>query len=154
MSKLKDIAYDVACFGVGAAAVVVDAASHAAKALVRKGDQTLKDNQDTVDALKRKVKDLTDKAKAQMESVTAEPTVDASAMTPEERAELRRQLDEADAAAAQPVEPDEISHTDEPAPVEEAVPEEESAPVEESPVDEPAPAEDSADEPEIPVDEN
>lgn len=131
MSDLKNILRDVGYFSVGAAAMLVEAGGKAVKCLVRKGEATLRDNQDTVDELKRKAKDLGEKAKAAMEKA-AKPEkspVDASQLTPEARAELRRQLDEADAACgadaacescdsceeaepARPVAPDVIYHTD------------------------------------------
>ncbi len=131
MSDLKKILRDVGYFGVGAAAVIVDAGGKAIKALVRKGEETLRDNQDTVDELKRKARDLGEKVKdaAQKAAAKPEPTpVDAAAMTPEERAELRRQLDEAD---AQPVAPDAVYRTEEPVPAEDAA-------VEAPPADDPA----------------
>ncbi len=131
MSDLKKILRDVGYFGVGAAAVIVDAGGKAVKALVRKGEETLRDNQDTVDELKRKARDLGEKVKdaAQKAAAKPEPTpVDAAAMTPEERAELRRQLDEAD---AQPVAPDAVYRTEEPVPAEDAAAEE--APAEDEP---------------------
>lgn len=126
MSDMKNILRDVGYFSIGAAAVLVEAGSKAVKCLVRKGEATLRDNQDTVDDLKRKAKDLGEKAKSAVEKATAKPEkppVDASQLTPEARAELRRQLDEADAAyeadaaseesdPVRPVAPDVIYHTD------------------------------------------
>lgn len=85
MSNLKNILRDVGYFSVGAAAVLLEVGSKAAKALVRKGEKTLRDNQDTVDDLKRKAKDLGEKAKdlgekakAAVENATKseEPTMD------------------------------------------------------------------------------
>lgn len=103
MNDLKNILRDVGYFGIGAAAALVEAGSKAVKGLVRKGEKTLRDNQDTVDDLKRKARELGDKMKDAAQKAAARPEeesrpVDASAMSPEERAELRRQLDEADAA--------------------------------------------------------
>ena len=111
--NLKHIIRDIGYFGVGAAAVLVEAGGKAAKALVRKGAQTLQDNQDTVDDLKRRAQELCSKAKEHFESAPEAPAqeVDAHQLTPEQRAELRRQLDEADQANeadAQPVAPDVI----------------------------------------------
>lgn len=103
--NLKHFIRDVGYFGVGAAAVLVEAGAKAAQALVRKGAQTLNDHQDTVDDLKRRAKDFCAKAKEHFEST---PENDPARMTPEQRAELRRQLDEADEADAQPVAPDVI----------------------------------------------
>ena len=142
MSNMKNILRDIGYLGVGAAAVLIEAGAKAGKALIRKGEKTLRENQETVDDLKRKAKDLGDKVKASMEKAKADtPPVDAAAMTPEEREALRRQLDEADAAChcdepcvcgedctceapaepvvpkvEEPIIPDAIYHTDEPAP--------------------------------------
>ena len=136
MSDMKRILRDIGYLGVGAAAVIIEAGAKAGKALIRKGEKTLRDNQDTVDDLKRKAKDFGDKMKASMEKAKPEnPPVDAAAMTPEEREALRRQLDEADAACTcegscncepitepeapeveEPFVPDAVYHTDEPAP--------------------------------------
>ena len=99
--NLKHIIRDIGYFGVGAAAALVEAGGKAAQALVRKGEQTLQDNQDTVDDLKRRAKAFCAKAREHFEA-------DPSRMTPEQRAELRRQLDEADEAESQPVAPDVI----------------------------------------------
>ena len=136
MSNVKNFLRDVGYFGVGAATILVEAGGKAAKALVRKGEKTLRENQDTVDDLKRKAKDAGTKIKDAAQKVVAKPEpapknsapIDASAMSAEERAELRRQLDEADAAANQPIAPDAVYHTSEPIP------------------DEDIPAEDGADE--------
>ena len=57
MSDLKNILRDVGYFGVGTAAVILEAGGKAIKALVRKGEKTLRDNQDTVDEIKRKAKE-------------------------------------------------------------------------------------------------
>lgn len=138
MSNMKSILRDIGYLGVGAAAVILEAGAKAGKALIRKGEKTLRENQDTVDDLKRKAKDLGDKMKAAMEKPAKPetPPVDAAAMSPEEREALRRQLDEADAACEapvceepvceepvceepvckEPIVPDAIYHTDDPAP--------------------------------------
>ncbi len=100
MSSVKNFLRDVGYFGVGAAALLAEAGSKAVNSLVRKGETTLRENQDAVDDLKRKARDLGSKVKTAAEKATRKPAapVDAASMTPEERAELRRQLDEADAA--------------------------------------------------------
>lgn len=136
MSNVKNFLRDVGYFGVGAATILVEASGKAAKALVRKGEKTLRENQDTVDDLKRKAKDAGTKIKGAAQKVVAKPEpapknstpIDTAAMSAEERAELRRQLDEADAVASQPVAPDAVYRTSEPIP------------------DEDIPAEDEADE--------
>ena len=98
-------------------------------------EETLRENQDTVDDIKRKAKEAGERIKEAAPKVAAKPeealsedaaAMDAAAMSPEERAELRRQLDEADAAEAaapaeeEPVVPDAIYRTAEPAPAEES----------------------------------
>ena len=100
MSSVKNFLRDVGYFGVGAAVLLAEAGSKAVNSLVRKGETTLRENQDAVDNLKRKARDLGSKVKTAAEKATRKPAapVDAASMTPEERAELRRQLDEADAA--------------------------------------------------------
>lgn len=166
MSKLKDILRDAGYCTVGAAAVIVEGGSKAVKCLVRKGEKTLRENQDTVDDLKRRVKDLGDKARESIEKATAKPEkppVDAFQLSPEARAELRRQLDEADAAReadaacevdaacetnetcnvdeaeSRPVAPDVIYHTDAPIPEDEPEAEPEAKPAVEFPDEEDKP---------------
>ena len=115
MSNIKHFLRDVGYFGVGAAAAILEVGSKAVKALVTKGEKTLQDNQETVEELKRKTRELGDRMKATVEKASQKAApVDAAAMTPEERAELRRQLDEAD-QAVEPVAPDVICHAEEPA---------------------------------------
>ncbi len=108
--NLKHLVRDAAYLCLGTAAVIVEKGGDVVQALVRKGSDTWNDNQDTVDGLKKRAKELCDKAKDKMS-----PAMDAAQMSPEERAELRRQLDEAD-AAGQGVEPDDITRTDDPVP--------------------------------------
>ena len=117
MSKIKSILRDVGYCSIGAAAVIVEAGSKAVQALIRKGEKTLQDNQDTVEDIKRRARDLGEKAKAAVQKPARPeaPQVDAAQLSPEARAELRRQLDEADAACktAEPV-ADEVREPDEP----------------------------------------
>ena len=117
MSDWKNILRDAGYFSVGAAAVLWEAGGKAVKSLVRKGEETLRDNQDTVDELKRKAREFGGKVKDAAQKAAAKPNPDlnTSAMTPEERAELRRQLDEAGAACkaeAAPLAPDVIRRTE------------------------------------------
>lgn len=100
MSKLNSILRDVGYASVGAAAVLVEGCGKGVKALVRKGEKTLHDNQGTVDDLKRRARDLGDKAKSVAKKMTSKPESTVDTMTAAERAELRRQLDEADQADA------------------------------------------------------
>ena len=101
MSDLKDFMRDLGYFSVGAAAVIVEAGGKVVKSLVKKGEKTLRDNQDTVDELKRKAKAAGERIKEAVDKATsaseeAEPEVDA------------------------PVVPDAIYRTDEPIPEEPA----------------------------------
>ncbi len=136
--NLKHIARDAAYLCLGTAAVIVEAGGSAVRSLVRKGATTWHENQDSVEDLKRRAKDVYDKAREKM-AAPPMPDVDASQLTPEQRAELRRQLDEADAA-----QPDDISYTDEPVP-------EEDISVEEVPAEDEAPVEDGKAVPEAPA---
>ena len=104
MSDLKNFFRDLGYFSVGAAAVLVETGSKAVGTLVKKGKKTLSDNQDTVDAIKRKASQAGERIKDALEKVTTAP----------EESDL-----DADPAA-----PDAIYHTEEPVPVEEPCPEE------------------------------
>lgn len=160
MSDVKKVLRDIGYFGVGTAAALVEAGAKAVKALVRKGEKTLSENQDAVDDLKRKAKDAGEKLKDAGEKLkdaaqkmvakpeaAPEEASPVDAMSAEERAELRRQLDEADAAAqaaesqdpaeeepAAPAAPDAVYRTEEPAQTESAdEPVQESAPEDDDP---------------------
>ena len=125
MSDLKDFLRDLGYFGVGAAAVIVETGSKAVKALVRKGEKTLRDNQETVDDIVRKAKEAGERFKDAVEKAT----------TPAEEEESA-----ADEPAKEgPVAPDAIYRTDEPVPQEEPTVEEPA--VEEPIVEEPVAAE-------------
>ena len=129
MSNLEKVLKDVAYFGVGAAATVIEAGGKVVKALVDKGEKTLRDNQDTVDDIVRKARDLGDKVKDAVEKATA-PVEE----TPEEEAPAEEAPADAPAApdadcCAEPA-PEEAP-AEEPAPTEPPVlviPEEDDAP--------------------------
>lgn len=125
MSDMKNFLRDVGYFGVGAAAVLVETGAKAVKALVRKGEKTMRDNQDTVDEIKRRAKEAGERIKDAVERATAQP---------EESAEDG------------PVAPDAFYHTDEPVPPEEPT-------VEEPAVDEPVVEEPVDQAPEAPIEE-
>lgn len=111
MSDLKNFVRDLGYFGVGAAAVIVEAGGKVVKALIKKGEKTLHDNQDTVDEIKRKAKAAGERIKEAVDKATATS-------------------EEAEPEVESPVAPDVIYHTDEPVP-------EEPAPVEVPTVDTP-----------------
>ena len=104
MSDLKNFFRDLGYFSVGAAAVLVETGSKAVGTLVKKGKKTLSDNQDTVDAIKRKAAQAGERIKDALEKVTTAPE--------------EPDLDE------DPTSPDAIYHTEEPVPAEEPRPEE------------------------------
>ncbi len=63
MSKIKNILRDVGYCSIGAAAVIVEAGGKAVRALVRKGEKTLQDNQDTVEEIMRRARAAGEKIK-------------------------------------------------------------------------------------------
>lgn len=98
MGDLEKVLKNVVLGSVGAAAVVVEKSGELAKAFVEKGRETVEQNRDTVEEIKRQVK----------QAVDCKPDlgVDLSRLTPEQRAELRRQLDQMDREDAAPDEHD------------------------------------------------
>ena len=141
MSDVKKFLRDLGYFGVGAAAVIVETGSKAINALVRKGEKTLRDNQDTVDDIVRKAKEAGERIKDAVEKAAApseeEPTVDEPAVD--------------EPAAEGPVAPDAIYRTEEPVPPAEPAVEEPAAPEEPASPEEPVPSEEPVpDEPEKP----
>lgn len=130
MSEVKNILRDICYFGVGAAAVILEAGGKAVKSLVRKGEKVLTDNQDTVDELKEKAKAAGERIKAAVKDLTEkpEPTVEATPMAEEpvvdEPAVEEPIVDEP--AVEEPVVPDAIYRSGEPVEAEEAPAEDES----------------------------
>ena len=110
MNNMKDFLRDFGYFGVGAAALVVETGVKAVNTLVKKGKKTLRDNQDTVDEIKRKAKEAGQRFKDVVEKATSAP------------AEEKPSAEEP--SVVKPVTPDAIYHTDEPVPPEVPVPEE------------------------------
>ena len=84
MSNIEDTVKKVIAGGIGAVATVVEKGSEMAKEFVNKGEETIRSNQGTIDNVKEKIKSVF-------------KGLDVKGMTREERAELRRMLDEADA---------------------------------------------------------
>ena len=130
MSDLKNILRDIGYFGVGAAAVILEAGGKAVKSLVRKGEKVLTDNQDTVDELKEKAKAAGERIKAAVKDLTEkpEPTVEATPVGEEpvvdEPAAEDPIVDEP--AVEEPVVPDAIYRSGKPVEAEEAPAEDES----------------------------
>ena len=99
MNELENIVKSVVYGGIGAAATLVEKGGDLARTLVEKGQETMRANQDVTDDIKRRVREFCDK-------FMNEDTIDVSTLTPGQRAELRRQLDELDAAEAASATPD------------------------------------------------
>lgn len=112
MNELENIVKNVVYGGIGAAAALVETAGGLARTLVEKGQEAVQANQDTVDDVKRRLKEFCDR-------LMCDGVMDVSKLNADQRAELRRQLDladEADAAAANaPVTDDDVPVCDEPA---------------------------------------
>lgn len=96
---LKDMLYGV----VGAAATVAEQGGKLYNSLVEKGSQVCDDlvakGQDAVNRNREYGEELKRKAKDAVEQLTT-VEIDVSQLTPEQRAELRRQMDAMDAADA------------------------------------------------------
>ncbi len=133
MSKLKSILRDVGYCSVGAAAVIVEAGSKAVRALVRKGEATLRDNQDTVDEIKRRAKEAGEKIKEAVQDLNrkdeaAEADIP-QAEVPEDDSPAAETPEVDIPAAKAPVTPDAIYRMEEPASIaEDDAPAEEEEP--------------------------
>ena len=125
MSEVKNILRDIGYFGVGAAAVILEAGGKAVKSLVRKGEKVLTDNQDTVDELKEKAKAAGERIKAAVKDLTEkpEPTVEA---TPAAEEPVVDEPAVEEPTVEEPVVPDAIYRSGEPVEAEEAPAEDES----------------------------
>ncbi len=124
MNELENIVKQVVYGGIGAAATIVEKGGEIARNLVDKGQETYRANQGAVEEfgedIKRRVKDF-------CEQFQQEDVIDISGLNREQRAELRRRLDEMDAmedAAAEAMKENEAEEaapaTDDDVPVYEA----------------------------------
>ena len=130
MSDMKNFLRDVGYFGIGAAAVLVEAGGKVVKSLVRKGEKVLTDNQDTVDDLKEKAKQAGERIKAAVQELSKKeeipeaevPEVEAPEIEVPEAEIPEVEVPEVESVSAPeaPVVPDVIYRTDEPVPAEEA----------------------------------
>ena len=130
MNDMKNFLRDVGYFGIGAAAVLVEAGGKVVKSLVRKGEKVLTDNQDTVDDLKEKAKQAGERIKAAVQELSKKeeipeadiPEVEAPEIEVPEAEIPEVEVPEAESVSAPeaPVVPDVIYRTDEPVPAEEA----------------------------------
>lgn len=135
MNDMKNFLRDVGYFGIGAAAVLVEAGGKVVKSLVRKGEKVLTDNQDTVDDLKEKAKQAGERIKAAVQELSKKeeipeadipeaemPEVEAPEIEVPEAEIPEVEVPEVESVSAPeaPVVPDVIYRTDEPVPAEEA----------------------------------
>ncbi len=98
--NLKHIIRDAGYLCLGTAALVAEKGGEAARHLVRRGSEVWENNQDTVNAVSRKAKDLYEKAKEKLQTPPV-TQFEVEELTDEERAaleELRRQRAEEAAA--------------------------------------------------------
>ena len=135
MNDMKNFLRDVGYFGIGAAAVLVEAGGKVVKSLVRKGEKVLTDNQDTVDDLKEKAKQAGERIKAAVQELSKKEEIPEADIPEDEMPEVEApeiEVPEAEipevevpevenvSAPEAPVVPDVIYRTDEPVPAEEA----------------------------------
>ena len=135
MNDMKNFLRDVGYFGIGAAAVLVEAGGKVVKSLVRKGEKVLTDNQDTVADLKEKAKQAGERIKAAVQELSKKEEIPEADIPEAEMPEVEApeiEVSEAEipevevlevenvSAPEAPVVPDVIYRTDEPVPAEEA----------------------------------
>ena len=96
MNELENLVKSVVYGGIGAAATLVEKGGDLARALVEKGQQTVRDNQATVDQIKETAEELKQRVRRFCERFMNDDVIDASCLTPEQRAAVRQQLDEQD----------------------------------------------------------
>ena len=91
MSTVEKVLKDIVYGSVGAVAATIEAGSSLAKVLVEKGEAAVRQGQERADELKQAMQKACDDARK-------EPEIDVSCLTRAQRDELRRRLDEMDAA--------------------------------------------------------
>lgn len=89
MPDLEKIVKDVMYGGIGAAASLVEKGGDLARTLVEKGQETVRNSQPAADDIKRRLQEFCD-------ALLNRGELDISKLTPEQRAELRHQLEEMD----------------------------------------------------------
>lgn len=108
MPDLEKIVKDVMYGGIGAAASLVEKGGDLARVLVEKGQETVRNNQPAADDIKRRLQEF-------CEGLLNRGELDISKLTPDQRAELRHQLEEMDyqdtQAANTPAETDDTDDT-------------------------------------------
>lgn len=89
MPDLEKFVKDVMYGGIGAAASLVEKGGDLARTLVEKGQETVRNSQETTDDIKRRLQEFCD-------GLMKRGEIDITKLTPEQRAELRHQLEEMD----------------------------------------------------------
>lgn len=133
MNELENIVKSVVYGGIGAAAAIVEKSGDIARALVEKGQETVRANQGTVDQIRDSAEDLKRRVREFCEKFMNDDVIDTSSLTPEQRDALRRQLDEQDELdrqAAEACQAEEADEPCEPSPEAEPAPDAEEAPAE------------------------
>lgn len=95
-NDMKDMLQKVIAGGIGAVSTMAEKGEEVAKILIEKGEKTLRENQETIDDVKKTIRDAVDEAKNSGRKAVLD-AIDVHSLTREERSELRRRLDEADA---------------------------------------------------------
>ena len=93
MSNLEEALKSVVLGGVGSVANVLDKGAEIGKTLVEKGEETVKENQETLDTIRQKIKETIEAGK----NIDIKLDFDFTVLTREQRDALRQKLDEADA---------------------------------------------------------
>lgn len=91
MSEIEKVLKDVVYGSVGAVATALEVGAGLAKTFVEKGQEAVRQGQERAEEVKQAMKDA-------CESIMKDPGIDLSGLTRAQRDELRRQLDELDAA--------------------------------------------------------
>lgn len=97
MNEIEKFVKDVVYGGIGAAATIVEKSGDIARSLVEKGQETVRNNQGTVDQIRDTAEDLKRRVREFCEKFMNDNVIDASNLTPEQRDALRHELDEQDA---------------------------------------------------------
>ena len=118
MAELEKVLKDVVLGSVGAVATVVEKGGEIARALVEKGQETVANNQETVDSIRRKVREACgSQAGEQQEGIVLEGfemkttpvglqiNCPLEAITPEKAEAIRALLDQAEAGSAEQAAP-------------------------------------------------
>lgn len=91
MNELEKVLKDVVYGSVGAVTTVLEVGSELAKSFVEKGQEAVRQGQERAEEVKKAMKDACD-------SLMNDPGIDVSTLNRAQRDELRRRLDEMDAA--------------------------------------------------------